>query len=128
VPVLPSDVKLHWNLHDRRYELDLFFHHAPARVAAFATAFRVAVESQPHSGGARTFTEARAIVDGVAVRAWSLDDTACIVGMLAEQYHQIADPSEPPLPAGLMPQQVTTVRVNLPAQSAAVPPPVPVQS
>lgn len=121
VPVLPNDVKLHWDLIERRYQVDLFFYHDPTRVAAFAATFGVTVDSQPHDDGARTFTEAHAIVDCVAVRAWSLDETARIEGLLAEQHHQIDDPSEPPLPTGLMPQQVATIRVNLPAQATATP-------
>lgn len=123
--VLPNDVKLHWDLASRRYELDFYFHRAPARVAMFASAVGAVVESHPHGEG-RTFTQADGVVDGVKVRAWSLNDTAVIEGLLAEQHHQIDDPSEPPLPAGLMPQQVATVRVNLPVQAA--PAPVPVQS
>ncbi|MDJ1132435.1 hypothetical protein [Streptomyces iconiensis] len=73
-PDLPDDVRLKWNFRGD-YTLDLYFHHAPDRVASFAAAFDAEVSTTPHmTDEAMVMTEANTIVAGVPVHAWSLND------------------------------------------------------
>lgn len=93
---IPTDIKV--TCHYRGdFTLDLFFYRGPANVCSFAHEFGGKVETSPRDGGEKTCTEAHATVDGIAVRAWSLDATATLEGLRAEQDHQLKDEPEPPL-------------------------------
>lgn len=96
VPHLPHDIKAAWN-YDGTYSLDLYMHRGAANVNSFAHEFGVEVDAHPHGdNAAKTFTEAHATVGDVAVRAWSLDETARLEGLALEQAHQLNDDPEPP--------------------------------
>ncbi|RAJ70200.1 hypothetical protein K378_01365 [Streptomyces sp. Amel2xB2] len=103
IPHLPRDIKTAWDYRGG-YSLDLYFHRGSANVGSFAHEFGVEVTAHPHGDNVeKTFTEAHAVVDGIAVRAWSLDDTVFLEGLTAEWKHQLNDPAEPPYAGACLP-------------------------
>ncbi|MDT9688154.1 hypothetical protein Q5762_07260 [Streptomyces sp. P9(2023)] len=55
------------------YRVELYFHRAPDRVAAFAGQYRVPVSTDPDYGNdGSSYSSADVMVDGVSVRAWAL--------------------------------------------------------
>lgn len=72
-PAIPTAISVQDNL-DGSFTVEVFFHHRPEDVAAFAAAFGSVASARPHYGDdTKTYTSADGSVDGIAFRAWSLD-------------------------------------------------------